>query len=461
MKKLGALLLSFSLLIALFPQLTMAAQDTSFEQDLTSYLQQVSSERGFEVTKEDVEMILSYYDDGLENFDSVEELADFLGEVIKADYSNLNTIYEEYDLNQESLELLLQENGEVLTDYIFLDDLDSSVYFYSEDGVFERDPNFDQDLVTYLTTISEQRGFDVTKEDVEITLADYDLSLDDFESVEELSDFLGEVIKADYSNLDYLYETYETTQQELFSLLEENGESINDYIFIDDLKWLFADVDLSDLLDYLFEDLAPLLEQIDLSDEELNQMKNHLMSLEDHLSNPDTAERLNQLGEELMTFDLDVTIEPTLQQVAKIASIYEEFFSIFQVKASYSLVKGDSETPISFTDLLNLEDLEGTNFKVAFYTLDGQFLADLILTEEFLNSEFLNEIGNEIEESVDEVTEEPVVKTNEQIVAKTEEYQTVKGGKLPKTATDYIPNALIGLMIVMLGLFMFRKVRNA
>ncbi|MFJ8236140.1 processed acidic surface protein [Ureibacillus sp. NPDC094379] len=460
MKKLVALILSFSLVIALFPQLTMAAQDKSFEQDLTSYLQQVSSQRGFEVTKEDLEMILSYFDDGLENFDSVEELADFLGEVIKADYSNLNTIYEEYDLNQESIEQLLQENGEELTDYIFLDDLDSSVYFYSEDGVFERDPNFDQDLVAYLANISQQRGFNVTKEDVENSLAEYDSSLEDFESVEELSDFLGEVIKADYSNLDYLYETYEITQQDLFSLLEENGESINDYIFIDDLEWLLSG-DFSEMLDFLADDLLSIFEQIGLTDAELERIENHLMSLDEHFSNPETIERLLQLSDKMMSIEADVTTEPTPELIAKIATMYDEFLSIFHMKATYSLVNGNSETPISLMDLMQLEELNGADLKVIFYSLDGELLADLIITEEFLTSEFFNDLGEEIEDSANEVANEPVAKPVKQVINKPEVHQTVKGGKLPKTATDYIPNALIGLMIVMLGLFMFRKVRNA
>ena len=50
MKKMGAILLSFSLLIALFPQLTIAAQNTNFEQDLAQYLKEISEERGFDVT---------------------------------------------------------------------------------------------------------------------------------------------------------------------------------------------------------------------------------------------------------------------------------------------------------------------------------------------------------------------------------------------------------------------------
>src|SRR3954452_13961405 len=121
MKKLGAIILSFSLLIGLFSQLTMAAQNTKFEQELAQYLKEASQERGFEVTKEDIEASLALYEDSLENYQSVKELADFLGEIIKADLSNLDFIYEEYDLNEDGLHQLLKENGEDINDYIFVD----------------------------------------------------------------------------------------------------------------------------------------------------------------------------------------------------------------------------------------------------------------------------------------------------------------------------------------------------
>jgi processed acidic surface protein len=416
---------------------------------------------------------LSYYEDSIENYDSVEEMAQFLGEIIKADYSNLDYIYEEYELNEESLNQLLKENGEEINDYIFLDNLDTAVFFYTEDGVFERDPNFEQDLVDYLAKVSEQRGFEVTKEDVEASLAIYESNLEEFETVEDLSDFLGEVIQVDYSNLDYFYETYELDQQALFNLLEENGEDINDYVYIDDLDntvWLYVGDELPGIDEEIAEDLLPIFqEEIDLTDEELQRIENHLMSLEEHLSNAETLERLEQLGNRMMAFDdFDVATELTAEQMAELASIYEEFLSIFNLKASFSLVNGGSETPLSLVDLIKIEELKGANLKVALYSSDGQFLADLIVTGEIVDSDLVTETGEQIEESAEEVTkvveQPPISKSEKQIniiQKKTEEHKTVKGAKLPKTASDYIPNALFGFFIIMAGIFMYRKVRNA
>ncbi|KKI90583.1 hypothetical protein WQ54_21915 [Bacillus sp. SA1-12] len=483
MKKLGAILLSFSLLIGLFPHLTKAASNTKFEQELTQYLQEVSNERGFEVTKEDIEASLALYEDSIENYDSVEEMGDFLGEVIKADLSNLENIYEAYELDEEGLHQLLQENGDEINDYIFLDDLDTAVYFYTEEGVFERDPNFEQDLVNYLTKVSNERGFEITKEDIEASLAIYETNIDEFETVEDLSDFLGEVIKADLSNLDYFYENYELDRQAIIQLLEENGEDINDYVFIDDLDnavWTYYEGELfPGMGEEIAEDLLPIFqEEIDLTDEELQRIEGHLMSLEEHFSNPETLERLDELGNRMMAFeDFDFATELTAEQITELASIYEELLSIFKLKVSYSLVKDGSETPLSLVDLMKIEELKGANLKVVLSNTDGHFLADLIVTGEIVDSETVIETGEQIEESAEAVIEttesspvaksekhtSPIKSEKQKVVAtqKNMEQRTVKGAKLPKTASDYIPNTLFGLFIALFGILMYRRVKIA
>lgn len=189
MKKLGVILLSILLLVGLFPQLTIAAQNDDFEQELTQYLEELSNERGFEVTKEDIEESLASYSENLEDYDSVEELVYIQGEVIKADLSNLDYIYELYELDEEMLNALLAEYGETVSDYIFVYDLGDAIYFYQEDRVIEQDSNFEQNLVEYMANVSEIRGFEVTKEDIEASLISYQTKFEEFETVEDLSDF--------------------------------------------------------------------------------------------------------------------------------------------------------------------------------------------------------------------------------------------------------------------------------
>ncbi|MFF2499018.1 processed acidic surface protein [Peribacillus sp. NPDC058075] len=469
MKKLWTILVSFALLISLFPQLASAAPSKNFDQELTKYLKEVSLVRGFEVTKDDIETSLSFYDESIKNFESIGDLKEALGEVIKADLSNLDAIYEDYNLTNESLNNLLQENGEELDDYIFIWDLDEAVYFFTEEGDFERDPNFDKELVSYLAKVSKERGFEVTKEDIEASLESYDFSLEEFESVEELSEFLGDVIKADLSNLDYFNENYGLDKQALLQMLEKNGEDISDYIYMDHLEETVWNLTGGGMDGEVAEDLLPIFEEeLGLTEEELQRLEDHLMSLEEHLSNPETVKQLEDLGNRMMAFEeFDVATELTAEQIAEMASIYEELLSIFKLNVSYSLVKSGSESPVSLMDLMKLEELKGANLKINIYNTDGKFLADLLITGEMVDSDTLTNAGGQIKESAKEVQKTiekaPVAKPVKQKISThtNSEHQTVKGAKLPNTASDYLPSALLGLFLVLVGSLMYRKIRKA
>ncbi|MFC3885762.1 processed acidic surface protein [Bacillus songklensis] len=137
--------------------------------------------------------------------------------------------------------------------------------------------------------------------------------------------------------------------------------------------------------------------------------------------------------------------------IAEIASIYEELLSIFKLKTSFSLVKGDSESPLSLSDLMGLEELKDANLKVTIYSTDGQLLADMIVTGEMVDSETVIDAGEQIEESAEDVTktveqqtaakiEKPKAPLKAQkgkiMAKKSAEHKTVKGAKLPKTASN-------------------------
>jgi processed acidic surface protein len=217
------------------------------------------------------------------------------------------------------------------------------------------------------------------------------------------------------------------------------------------------------------EDLLPIFEEdLGLTEEELQRLEDHLMSLEEHLSNPETVKRLEELGNRMMAFEeFDVATELTAEQIAEMASIYEELLSIFKLNVSYSLVKSGSESPVSLLDLMKLEELKGANLKISIYSTDGKFLADLLITGEMVDSDTLTNAGGQIKESAKEVQKTiekaPVAKPVKQKISThtKSEHQTVKGAKLPNTASDYIPNALLGLCIVLLGSLMYRKIRKA
>ncbi|MED3982416.1 processed acidic surface protein [Priestia megaterium] len=377
MKKLGAILLSFLLFVGVFPTSSFAAAST-FDADFNKYLKSVSQTRGFEVTKDDVEYSLSLYDDSLENYDTIADLEDFLGEPIAADLHNVQDVYADFDLDKTSLNALLKENGQSLDDYVYLDDLYEDVGFYLEgDDWYEDDESYDEEDASYDDELSEE--------------------------------------------------------------------------------------DLSGLLSFMQSELG-------LTSEELNRIETHFTSLEDELSNEATLNRLDQLGERLAAFeDFDTATELSADQIAELMSIYKEMLSIFHLDAKFALVQGGNERPLSLTDLINLEELKNASLKISLYTTDGKFLADMVITGDMFNSDIITDTGKEVEKSAEAVAkpaqaQKPAVEKKQEPVKKQTNgavQKTVKGGKLPETASNYVTNTLIGLVLVAAGFVLFRKVRRA
>ena len=377
MKKLGTILLSFLLFVGVFPTSSFAAAST-FDADFNKYLKSVSQTRGFEVTKDDVEYSLSLYDDSLENYDTIADLEDFLGEPIAADLHNVQDVYADFDLDKTSLNALLKENGQSLDDYVYLDDLYEDVGFYLEgDDWYEDDESYDEEDASYDDELSEE--------------------------------------------------------------------------------------DLSGLLSFMQSELG-------LTSEELNRIEAHFTSLEDELSNEATLNRLDQLGERLAAFeDFDTATELSADQIAELMSIYKEMLSIFHLDAKFALVQGGNERPLSLTDLINLEELKNASLKISLYTTDGKFLADMVITGDMFNSDIITDTGKEVEKSAEAVAkpaqaQKPAVEKKQEPVKKQTNgavQKTVKGGKLPETASNYVTNTLIGLVLVAAGFVLFRKVRRA
>ncbi|MDF2541546.1 MAG: hypothetical protein K0S47_1264 [Herbinix sp.] len=461
MKKLGALLLIISLFAGINPQSAMAAQVNNFEQELTQYLSETTTERGFEVTKEDVEESLTFFEMGLEDFTSILELKELLGDVIKSDGSNLTSIYEEYQLDQTSLEALLVENGEALTDYIYYNDLDYAVYFYTDDGVIEQETDFEDKLEQYVTEVSQTRGFVITKADVEKALANYDTSFVDFETVQEVKEFLGDVIKADLSNLNFFEESYGVDKEALLDLIEESGKDISDYIYVEDLSEVIWSSDLGGDIGSEFENLLALypiiLEKIDLTEEEIQRLEDYYLTLEEHFASQETMDRMLQVGERLLAFEeVEFSEELTEEQSAEIASIFEELFSIMKLHIVFTYTENGTENVLSIPDMMKLTDLGDGVLKVSLYTTDSQILADFIVSNEIITS--IGDLIGKTTEVVEEVVNQPL--ENKPDNSQGTVTKTVKGGKLPKTASNYLPLTLAGIFIILMGIIMFRKVRN-
>lgn len=340
-----------------------------------------------------------------------------------------------------------------------------------------QDQNFESDLNAYLKELSAVRGFDVTKEDIEMSLSQYDEELADFKNIAELKDYQGEAIAADYSNLTGLLSDYDLTMDELKSLLKENGESLDDYVFISDLDdavSFYGDSEDGPEMDEAFfkEILASMKDEIGLTDGELQNISEHFAALDEKLSTPEATAKFEDFGtrmEEFAQFESLDQLSP--QQVKEFLSIYDEMFSMLELKADFHLVKGGKETPLTLWDLLNMDELTNANLKVNIYDLSGKLLADLVITGDMVDSKKVKDIGKDVSTAAVKVKEavkaEPKKAESKKTASKKAKklksavMHTEKGGKLPKTAGNYVSNIILGLAMILSGFMLYRTYRRS
>uniref|UniRef100_UPI00128BD91B processed acidic surface protein n=1 Tax=Oceanobacillus sp. CFH 90083 TaxID=2592336 RepID=UPI00128BD91B len=460
------------------------AQANSFQKDLEVYLTEISTERGFPITKTDIELSLSLYDFYLEEFDTVEELKDFLGEVIRADGSNLKQIYDDYEIDREILEATLAEFGKTLDDYIFLDDLEMEIDFYLY-TLIPRDPDFDQKLTDYLAEATNIRGFQVTQNHIENSLALYGSHLNDFKTVDELSGFLGEIIHRDLSNVGPYFGM---NKEDVLQLVSDNGLDINNYVFLDDLSYDLDEEIIWEEDDFF--DLSFFMQEFDLTEEELLRLEEHIRNIPG-ITSDESIERMLHLADRMMAFsDFETAKELTPGQIAELMSIFQEFIDIFQFHVEFVLVTDQGEEPLSLQALFSLTKLENADLKVNIYNLQGDFLADLIISGEIVDSDTIIDTGNAIQKEASKKPETIVIERNDKeapaenkasfkpvsstksVSPKAAEVEiisqaaseTEKGEKLPDTASNYAEKGIWGLVFIIAGgvlLFLTRKRKHA
>ncbi len=468
----------FALFLFLFVVLPGAADahSNSFQKSLDVYLKEISIERGFTITKEDIEFSLSLYDSYLEEFDTVEDLKEFLGDVIRKDGNNLKQIYDDYDIDQAALEATLNEFGETLEDYVFLDDLEMNIGFYLY-ILIPRDPDFEQKLADYLKEATSIRGFQVTQTHIESSLALYGSNLNDFKTIDELSDFLGEIINKDLSNVGPYFGI---DQEDILKLISDNDLDINNYVFLDDLSYdlegefIWEDDD--------FFDLSFFMQEFNLTEDELLRLEEHILSIPD-ITSDETIEKLLNLADRMMAFSEFETIkELTPGQVGELMAIFREFLDVFQLHAEFVLVTDQGEENLSLETLFHLTKLENADLKVNIYNLQGDFLADIIISGEMVDSDTVIDTGNAIQKEVSKKSETVVIKRNDkeapdeneasskagspktaEVKAESEsqaDLEKKKEEKLPDTALNYAEKGIWGLAFIIAGgalLFLSRK----
>ncbi|MBZ5200593.1 processed acidic surface protein [Planomicrobium chinense] len=335
-----------------------------------------------------------------EDFDSVDELGTPLSEAA------IPPVLEKYNLTRAELNALLEENGDVEKGQ---DVLDSEWLLFAEE--------LDEYVGFYL---SENTETPLTDEALQQLIEDYG-----FETKENLESFLNE-----YDDSIANYDTVEALE-----------EAIDNYIFS---------------TEYGFE-LAGLFEELGLTEEELERLEAHLNTLP--IETPDFQDRAMALADRMMLIgDFDSADDLSAEQIAEILDIFSDLLDLFELKTQYFLVKDSDKKEINLSTLISLETVNGYDLLVEIYNNQGTFLADILLTAEMFGSDIIKETGEDIKEAEETVVVAPAPIAKSPTSAKAAPVkQTVKGGKLPDTASPYVTNTLAGLALVLLGVVLYRR----
>jgi processed acidic surface protein len=268
-----------------------------------------------------------------------------------------------------------------------------------------------------------------------------------------LEDYTGTLIDA--TNLQDLMERFGfTSEKELEEFLQEYSDSLSNYDYIEDLESSLLFYTEMDEYEY---DIDGLFTELGLTEEEIERLITHLETLD--YEDPAFEQKLIQLSDRMMAVgDFETADELTAEQIAEIMDIYSDMIDLLELKTTYYFVKDGQKTAVSLAALMTLESTDGADLLVEIYNLKDVFLADILLTADMFGSELIVDTGKDLGAVETIITTPPVV---QQPVATTPPAanKTVKGGKLPATASDFAVNALLGLALVLAGIALFRRFR--
>jgi processed acidic surface protein len=278
-----------------------------------------------------------------------------------------------------------------------------------------------------------------TIEELQDYLAYYELTLAEFETIEDLRGMLGTPITDE--NLNDLLQKYGLTKEGLQALLGEFGESLTDYHFIEDLD---VAVDFYSNHDQEMLDSEQFLAQIGLMEEEVDRLFTHFMAIDELVLEQEMERIMAQLEPFMEIEDPSMLTEDQQQQLL---TIWAEMLNAFHLKANFFLV-GKTKTAISYEELTNLQTLNGQSLLVELSDFEGNLLADFQVSEEMLGSEFILQTGENLVD-VGDIAGELTKELHEH--------------KLPNTASSFGLNMMMGVLLIFAGLAFYlysRKIEN-
>ena len=453
MKKLLVLLMAVLLVVSAMPASTFAIDknDPKFDE----FLKEINW------SKKDYISYLESKGWALADFEEVAELGTPLSE------EGVQAVLVDFELTRAELNALLAEYGDieegedVLTGSYFL--FNEELYSYTEYYLSDDYEMIDENGAEFEAFLAE---INWSKEDYLAYLESKDWPLEYFSDVSQLGTPLSE------EGVQTVLADFELTRAELNALLVEYGD-INEgedvlegtFIIFNEELYFYVEMYVTGVYDEIDLDALDIFTEIGLTDEELDRLFDHLFTLdfEDEAFLGQLETLLNRL-DAIPYFESASELEAA--HIAELLDIFSSLMNLFEIDAKYFLTNGEEKLPLSLTALMTLETTNGYDLLIEIYDRQGTFLADIVLTAEMFGSEIITETGKDIEVIENVITapkaDPKAVKKEVKIVKKeTQSVKTTKGGKLPKTASDYVSNSLIGLAFVLIGLVLFRRMKTA
>jgi processed acidic surface protein len=288
-----------------------------------------------------------------------------------------------------------------------------------------------QELEQYISSI----GW--TMKDLLNYLDDYHMTVSDFQTMEELKQWLGTPITEE--NFHHLLKRYQLTQEELEALLGQFGETVQEYTFIEEL-----DTAVSFYLRHneQMQQINDMLGALGFTEKEANRLFEHIASL--HKRN--AKQQLEALNARLQPFlQVEDATQLTKQQRQQLFSIWEEALSTLEIKPKFYLEEKGGKQEVSYRRLLSMDTLGGRNLWVELYNQKGELLSDVQLSEEMLTSGYVFRAGEKF--------------INASTLA-SEMEEKMYGEKMPDTASPYLVNMLLGFLLVLFGAYVYWRTRS-
>ncbi|QXE02139.1 processed acidic surface protein [Terribacillus sp. DMT04] len=359
---------------------------------------------------------------------SMEELRGWLGEPVTEE--NLQTFLDESGYTVEDITKALTEVGLAEKGYTPAD-----ILLYSDLNWLLGDPATSENL----QGLTEELG--LTEKELAGLFAANGLDLHSYISMDDIYEVIYNEVNG--VSLHFLLQEIELTQEAFNQLLADNDKKLEDFQSYDELaEFVYEATGYGEIsIDDYWEMAGSFLDLIGISKGEFFRAYAYMEEVVLHdpeafiTGLEDIAARAEALG------NFETSTELTEAQGQELIAIWDDLMGIFQMKAVFYLVDGDTKTAVTMEELLKVTDLENRVLLVDLLDTQGNHLLNFTITGELFGSDLVTKAPvlevPETEAAVPLYTHEAPVKEKAVAVPAKVAAETVKqeGKRLPDTAS--------------------------